>query len=1087
MPDEKTSLEFGSPGPVLGSRASRADSGIVSPMVPAASRARSEGQLNVRGELGSPLAEPSTLNDSMLYDELDLGGSGFASTSSLPTNLPEIDPPKAPAAEQDEFDMSELVFDARANPLEFRGDADQGIPEAASQEAAPQASNPDVGHHAKETGRSPENQQMDSASSEAAAQTQETSLASPLASPLESPKASPRASHEASPKVSPSASPLHYSNKSPRDEKDTPGSPNEGHVSFADPPESKKPTHKKNASSSHFEYHQDAIGHVEKRRVYDESGEQVEAEDEGESSWQDMPTVGSHEMYDDRNNLVMDSYENAQDEEHQDAAASAYSRVANNDDAASITSLDDRTDYLFDHHTVDDDVDAGFQMAATKSMLTDQQKIAYAGMCRLCVAEMALAYSQLGSMSQKAVESLSVWGRDIVLALYQHLDLSMEEQTMIESLAVHNLVADDLTPILRQIQKVETNGHIVPEELSDEEEDVGAADLHEALPKLDKTVDVDVKWTVMCDLFLILLGRGNYDARSRTLLTLSADKLGVTAKEVAQFERKVTDVLQIDDEGEQDWTEEDIIEHRRRKALRKKYAYVGLATVGGGLVIGLSAGLLAPIVGAGLAGALGTIGISGTGGFLAGAGGTAIITTASTAIGMRVGQTSMMRRAGHVKTFDFRPIHNNNRVNVIITVGGWMVGKDDDVRLPFSTMDPVMGDLLSVHWEPEMMRSLGQTINILATEALAFGVQQILAATIMNALMTSLVAPMWLSKLSYLVDNPWSVSLDRAWAAGLILADTLVKRKLGNRPATLVGYGLGARMIYSCLSELARQQKFGLVQDVFIFGTPVFYQKKDFAKVRAMVSGRFVNGYSRKDWILAFLFPAAKRYGNVIGLDCLPEQETAAFHVENLDVSDEVDGHMNYRSKMPKLLKMCGFSVLSEEFDEIEDPDPEQLRDKQRKLLGELDTADKPKKSGFFSSWKFDWMQRAKSKAPASKSASEESSPGPGNGEEQDPPGGTMIFDVDMLRHELETLKPRLEYEQESMPLPEHDKSELPIELLEYDVEPVKPTAAIDYDDPQSPRPPPYSAHQNDLGPNDQRSSAAQQPSKVQLQFDDLE
>lgn len=46
-----------------------------------------------------------------------------------------------------------------------------------------------------------------------------------------------------------------------------------------------------------------------------------------------------------------------------------------------------------------------------------------------------------------------------------------------------------------------------------------------------------------------------------------------------------------------------------------------------------------------------------------------------------------------------------------------MNGKVDDVRLPFSTVDPIMGDLFSIYWEPEMLQSMGQTISILATEA----------------------------------------------------------------------------------------------------------------------------------------------------------------------------------------------------------------------------------------------------------------------------------------------------------------------------------------------------------------------------------
>jgi len=45
-----------------------------------------------------------------------------------------------------------------------------------------------------------------------------------------------------------------------------------------------------------------------------------------------------------------------------------------------------------------------------------------------------------------------------------------------------------------------------------------------------------------------------------------------------------------------------------------------------------------------------------------------------------------------------------------------MTGKVDDVRLPYSTVDPIMGDIYSVLWEPEMLTSMGDTINILATE-----------------------------------------------------------------------------------------------------------------------------------------------------------------------------------------------------------------------------------------------------------------------------------------------------------------------------------------------------------------------------------
>ncbi len=140
--------------------------------------------------------------------------------------------------------------------------------------------------------------------------------------------------------------------------------------------------------------------------------------------------------------------------------------------------------------------------------------------------------------------------------------------------------------------------------------------------------------------------------------------------------------------------------------------------MGGGLVIGLSAGLLAPVIGAGLAAGFTTIGVAGTGTFLAGAGGAAIITTTAATTGGIIGVKAANRRTGAVKTFEYRPLHNNKRVNLIVTVSGWMTGKIDDVRLPYSTIDPVMGDIYSDLWEPEMLSSMGDTINILAIEVI---------------------------------------------------------------------------------------------------------------------------------------------------------------------------------------------------------------------------------------------------------------------------------------------------------------------------------------------------------------------------------
>lgn len=143
-------------------------------------------------------------------------------------------------------------------------------------------------------------------------------------------------------------------------------------------------------------------------------------------------------------------------------------------------------------------------------------------------------------------------------------------------------------------------------------------------------------------------------------------------------------------------------------------------------------------------------------------------------------------------------------------------------------------------------------------QALTQGLQQVLGSTILIALMASLQLPIVLSKLSYLIDNPWTVSMGRANAAGLILADSLIDRNLGVRPITLVGFSLGARVIFACLRELAARGAFGLIQNVYLFGSPIVNSKEEYLRARSVVSGRFVNGYASNDWILgvsALIYP----------------------------------------------------------------------------------------------------------------------------------------------------------------------------------------------------------------------------------------
>jgi len=147
------------------------------------------------------------------------------------------------------------------------------------------------------------------------------------------------------------------------------------------------------------------------------------------------------------------------------------------------------------------------------------------------------------------------------------------------------------------------------------------------------------------------------------------------------------------------------------------------------------------------------------------------------------------------------------------------------------------------------------------------------------------------------------------------LADTLIGNYQENRPVTLIGYSLGARVIYYCLRELAEKNKYGIVEDVYIIGTPVMESIKDWEQCCSVVSGRFVNGYITHDWVLGFLYRASSgSFSTVAGLAPIQVDR-----IENVCLDEIVNGHLDYRRKIPLILKKFGFIVTSETFETEEE------------------------------------------------------------------------------------------------------------------------------------------------------------------------
>lgn len=100
-----------------------------------------------------------------------------------------------------------------------------------------------------------------------------------------------------------------------------------------------------------------------------------------------------------------------------------------------------------------------------------------------------------------------------------------------------------------------------------------------SLSSADENLILDIRWTVLCDLFLILIADSVYDARSRVLLENVAQKLGLGWLDVVRFESRVTEALEIQEDIEK-LEQQDIVEGVQKSQKKRRYMMMGLATLG---------------------------------------------------------------------------------------------------------------------------------------------------------------------------------------------------------------------------------------------------------------------------------------------------------------------------------------------------------------------------------------------------------------------------------------------------------------------------------------------------------------------------
>ncbi|KAF5099979.1 hypothetical protein D0Z00_001459 [Geotrichum galactomycetum] len=156
-----------------------------------------------------------------------------------------------------------------------------------------------------------------------------------------------------------------------------------------------------------------------------------------EEDWQKMPTVASYEVYDRKGEKVVvkaadlqAEFDASHDDDQLAGSKYGYTRVTLDEDAKSINSMDENTDFLFD----DDEFNRTplAQLKATKNMLTEGQRIAYVGLCKLAIIEIATNLAQvrgsrrIAKQLSNAQKELGKWALSVMSRLYSHMDISKE-------------------------------------------------------------------------------------------------------------------------------------------------------------------------------------------------------------------------------------------------------------------------------------------------------------------------------------------------------------------------------------------------------------------------------------------------------------------------------------------------------------------------------------------------------------------------------------------------------------------------------------------------------------------------------------
>ena len=138
-----------------------------------------------------------------------------------------------------------------------------------------------------------------------------------------------------------------------------------------------------------------------------------------------------------------------------------------------------------------------------------------------------------------------------------------------------------------------------------------------------------------------------------------------------------------------------------------------------------------------------------------------------------------------------------------------------------------------------------------------------------------------------------------------------LSRVHGNRPVTLVGYGMGARVILKCLlalSDAPSASGLGIVETAVLMGAPYPADALEWARASSVCAYRLVNAFNARDWLLGFAYRATtasvRGIAGLRAVECINGSDAVLHNVDLTPVL--TPSHFQYRDKLGALVQALG-------------------------------------------------------------------------------------------------------------------------------------------------------------------------------------